>query len=195
MRYKQRLNAFVCIIYYNIMKLCFTGHRPYSLPFGYDETKKECIELKAILYRLIEKCIIELNVNHFITGMALGTDIICAEIVIELKKKYPLLLLECAIPCKKQYIKWQDRQKKRYFNILNMADKITLIQEEYTPECMMKRNIYMISQADYVIAIYTGNTKSGTYKTIQEAEKNNRGIFIINPYNLNFDENALYEGF
>lgn len=53
----------------------------------------------------------------------------------------------------------------------------------------------MISQADYVIAIYTGNKQSGTYKTIQEAEKKGIGIFLINPYSLNFDENDLYYGF
>ena len=177
------------------MKICFTGHRPHSLPFGYDETKKECIELKQYLYKLIEKCIIELNVNHFISGMALGTDLICAEVVMLLKNKYPYILLECAIPCKKQYSKWHENQKKRYFEILNKADKITLIQEEYTPECMMKRNKYMISQADYVIAIYTGIKSGGTYKTIQEAEKCGKGIFIINPYDLYFDENSLYNGF
>lgn len=177
------------------MKLCFTGHRPHSLPFGYNETDKRCIELKKILYRLIEKSIIELNVNHFISGMALGIDMICAEIVLELKHKYPHILLECAIPCKNQYIKWQESQKKRYKEILHKADKITLIQENYSASCMMLRNKYMILQADYVIAIYTGNTKSGTYKTIQEAEKSGKGIFIINPYNLYFDEKALYEGF
>lgn len=177
------------------MKLCFTGHRPHSLPFGYNETDKRCIELKDILYRLIEKSIIELNVNHFISGMALGIDMICAEIVLELKHKYPYILLECAIPCKNQYIKWHESQKERYKKILHKADKITLIQDNYTAECMMLRNKYMISQADYVIAIYTGNSKSGTYKTIQEADKSGKGIFIINPYNLYFDENALYEGF
>lgn len=177
------------------MKLCFTGHRPNSLPFGYNETDKRCIELKDILYRLIEKSIIELNVNHFISGMALGTDIICAEIVLELKHKYPFILLECAIPCKNQYIKWQESQKERYKKILHNADKITLIQKEYSASCMMKRNKYMISQADYVIAIYTGIKSGGTYKTIQEAENCGKGIFIINPYNLYFDEKALYEGF
>ena len=177
------------------MKICFTGHRPQNLPFGYNEKTKECIELKNILYRLIEKSIIELNVNHFITGMAIGTDIICAEIVLALKSKYPFILLECAIPCKNQYSKWHESQKQRYFNILNKADKITLIQENYTPECMMKRNKYMITQADYVIAIYTGIKSGGTFKTIQEAEKCGKGIFIINPYDLNFDETGLYNGF
>ena len=60
---------------------------------------------------------------------------------------------------------------------------------------MMKRNKYMITQADYVIAIYTGIKSGGTFKTIQEAEKCGKGIFIINPYDLNFDETGLYNGF
>lgn len=55
--------------------------------------------------------------------MALGIDIIVAELVIELRKKHPNIKLECAIPCLNQTIKWQQDSKKRYENILNNADK------------------------------------------------------------------------
>ena len=38
----------------------------------------------------------------FISGMALGFDMICAEIILQLKKEYPNIKLIGAIPCKHQ---------------------------------------------------------------------------------------------
>lgn len=77
---------------------CFTGHRPMKLPFGLDESHPKCNQLKSILRAEIERLITEHRVCRFITGMALGIDQICAEIVLDLKKEYPQIMLECAIP-------------------------------------------------------------------------------------------------
>lgn len=77
---------------------CFTGHRPMKLPFGADESHPKCNQLKSILRTEIERLITEHRVCRFITGMALGIDQICAEIVLDLKEKYPQIMPECAIP-------------------------------------------------------------------------------------------------
>ena len=65
-----------------------------------------------------EMDIVSINVYdgyvYFISGMALGFDMICAEIVLELKMKYPYIKLICAIPCKNQDKLWNDDCKKRY---------------------------------------------------------------------------------
>ena len=79
------------------MKTCaFTGHRPKGL--GYPESDERCAALKEKLRSLIVKLIEEEGVTHFISGMAQGVDMYTAEIVLELKKQYPQITLECAIP-------------------------------------------------------------------------------------------------
>ena len=60
---------------------CFTGHRPKSLPFGYDEQNPQCIRMRFLIWNLLNKLITEKGVTHFISGMALGIDQICAEVV------------------------------------------------------------------------------------------------------------------
>lgn len=70
---------------------CFTGHRPMKLPFGADESHPKCNQLKIILRAEIECLITEHRVCRFITGMALGIDQICAEIVLDLKRSIPRL--------------------------------------------------------------------------------------------------------
>ena len=88
-------------------KTCaFTGHRPQSLPFGFDESDKRCTSLKSVMRDQIVALIENEGVTHFITGMALGVDMYAAEIVLDLKSKYPHITLESAIPCETQAIKW-----------------------------------------------------------------------------------------
>ena len=78
-------------------KTCaFTGHRPQSLPFGFDESDKRCASLKSVMRDQIVALIENEGVTHFITGMALGVDMYAAEIVLDLKSKYPHITLESA---------------------------------------------------------------------------------------------------
>ena len=63
----------------------FTGHRPQSLPFGFNETDSRCIALKMALHDQIINLIETNGVTHFISGMAIGVDMFAAEIVLDLK--------------------------------------------------------------------------------------------------------------
>lgn len=171
----------------NIKKCAFTGHRPQSLPFRFNESDDRCIALKQILKKEIIKLIENEAVTHFITGMAIGVDTYAAEIILSLKASYPDLTLEGAIPCENQAEKWTEAQRDRYYDILSKCDKETLIQRQYTSDCMHKRNHYMIDQANYVIAVWDGKP-SGTGKTVQYAQKQNKPIVIINPKELSIEK-------
>lgn len=159
---------------------CFTGHRPKSLPFGYNEEDVRCIKLKKTLAENIEGLIADCGVTHFISGMAMGIDIYAAETVLKLKEKYPFITLECAIPCESQTVKWSDDWCRRYQSILERSDKNTLIQKPYTSYCMMKRNKYMVDSSDFVIAVWNGK-KSGTGNTVRYAAGKGKNIIVINP--------------
>ena len=121
-------------------KCAFTGHRPQSLPFGFNEADERCIALKQKLRDEIIRQIEENGVTHFITGMAIGVDMFAAEIVLGLKSAYNGITLECAIPCETQAEKWSEALRDRYFDIASKCDKETLLQQRYTPDCMHKRN-------------------------------------------------------
>ncbi len=71
---------------------CFTGHRPQSLPWKFNEKDERCLKMKEQLWNEIIKAI-KNGYKTFISGMALGFDMICAEIVLELKKHIHLLNL------------------------------------------------------------------------------------------------------
>lgn len=169
------------------MKSCaFTGHRPQKLPFGFNEADERCTALKDILRKQIIHLIEEEKVTHFISGMALGVDMYAAEIVLELKKTYPGITLESAMPCETQANKWNAAMRERYYEIAAQCDKETMLQTKYTPDCMEKRNRYMVDHADYIIAVWDGKP-SGTGNTVKYAQKQEKKIIVIDPSTLTVD--------
>ena len=163
------------------MKTCaFTGHRPQHLPFGMNENDERCVKLKEELKEQIINLIEAENVTHFITGMALGVDLYAAEIVLGLKARYPSITLESAIPRETQAVKWSMAQRERYYDIAAQCDKETMLQSHYSPDCMDKRNRYMVDHAAFIIAVWDGRS-SGTGKTVQYAQRQGKPVTIINP--------------
>lgn len=166
----------------NVFKktVCFTGHRPQTITYLWDESSLKSFALKSKIKKSIVYLIKEKGVTHFISGMAIGVDMIAAEIVLDLKKKYPNITLECAIPCETQANQWSEKYRDRYFSIIEMSDKETLLQTHYTADCMHKRNRYMVDHSDYVIAVWDGSP-SGTGKTVMYAKEKNKEILQIKP--------------
>ena len=70
-------------------RCCFTGHRPNKM----DMAEKE---IKSLLEKAIDRAIAEGYVT-FITGMAQGTDIWAAEIVLDRKLTNKDIHLICAL--------------------------------------------------------------------------------------------------
>lgn len=68
-------------------KTCaFTGHRPKSFPWKYDETARDCVLLKEVLGTQIAM-LAEEGITDFLSGMALGVDLWSAQIVLGLQEK------------------------------------------------------------------------------------------------------------
>ena len=157
---------------------CCTGHRPKGFPFKYGVDKQKHKTYLKTLEQKIKLAITEYGITNFISGMALGADLDFAEIVLKLRNKYPIFL-ECAIPCPNQTLNWNDKDILRYESILKHADKVRLISEQYTPDCMLKRNRYMVDKSQLVIAVFNGIESGGTWYTIDYAKKQNKLIEII----------------
>lgn len=155
----------------------FTGHRPAKLPWGNDEQDPRCLALKRRIRDVVESAIAE-GMEHFICGMADGCDLYFAEIVLALKEQYPHITLEAAIPCPTQADAWPEAQRMRYRALLARCDYETLVQQNYTPNCMQRRNRYMVDHSSLLIAAHSG-LPGGTRYTIAYAMRSGIGIVDI----------------
>lgn len=167
----------------------FSGHRPNYFSFKYDENHIDCIKLKHTLINEIEKLYF-MGIKIFLTGCAIGVDIWCGEIVLNLKEKYNDIQLYCILPCKNQHIKWNENYKKRFNYLIYNCTKHILIQQEYSYNCFFKRNKYLVDKATIILAVYDKTiSKSGTKNTINHAINSNKNLIIIDPKTLNIYKN------
>ncbi len=157
---------------------CFSGHRPEKLPWRDDERDDRCIMLKEIITDAV-RSVYQGGIRHFICGMARGCDMYFAEAVITLRDECPGIFLEAAVPCETQPDGWPEEERERYFYILHQCDKQTLISRAYTPECMLRRNRYMVDSSRVLIAACEegGPTRGGTAQTLHYAQT--QGLRII----------------
>ena len=133
-------------------RCCFTGHRPEKLSLSENE-------VKHLLEKAIDNVIADGYVT-FITGMAKGTDIWAAEIVLEKKKRNDALRLICAIPHPDFEKRRGFFEERRYNRILKNADYVTIISDHY-----------------YRAAVWNGQP-SGTKNTIDYADR--KDVKVVN---------------
>lgn len=150
-------------------RCCFTGHRPDKMELGEKEIKP-----------LLEKAIDDAISNGFITfitGMAMGTDIWAAEIVLDRKKMNKELHLICALPHPDFDNRRSITEKMRFSKIIKKADLVKEINEHYFAGCYQVRNEWMVNHSGLVIAVFNGK-KSGTKNTVDYA--NRQGVQVNN---------------
>ncbi len=149
---------------------CFTGHRYISN------------DTKVLLCRHLEEQIPILyaeGISDFLCGGALGFDILAAEAVLKFKESLPNIKLIMTLPCINQAEKWNEISRKKYESILAKADEIIYVSENYHPDCMQKRNRFMVDNSSCCM-FYLTNDRSGTAYTIKYAlEKNLRLINLL----------------
>ena len=163
----------------SIQTCCFTGHR--HLPADKIEDIKK--RLNDELDRLYHQ-----GVRRFISGGAIGFDRMDAAAVAEKHGQGWDLQLISALPCENQSERWTDTQRQNYQHLLDKANEIIYISKEFTPDCMKKRNFYMVDNSQVCICAYLFE-KSGAGQTLRYAKQ--KGLEIINialtnPKNQNF---------
>lgn len=149
----------------------FTGQR------FYDFSQREFIQER--LTSAISEAY-DHGIRNFISGFALGIDLMAAQLVQSLKCNLPGISLTAAIPFEGQAERYNIYDKRVYGRLLELADKVIVLSDCYYPRCFLDRDEFMVENASYLIAYYDGREKGGTYYTVKKARA--RGIPIINVY-------------
>ncbi|MCL2035945.1 MAG: SLOG family protein [Oscillospiraceae bacterium] len=164
-------------------KICsFTGYRTQKL--------NACFSKSNITTEIIMKCL-ELQLTQmldrgFLTfqcGMALGSDLMFARAVLQLKQRYSEALVRfvAVFPCLEHDRKWVESERRLCREIAGQADEVVMVSEyPYFKGCMAKRNRYLADNCDELMAIYDGQI-GGTMQTINYAKEKGKKVTIIDP--------------
>lgn len=162
---------------------CFTGHRKIGGSYynpGYPSP--HWAQLHAYLCAILP-VLIQNDVLRFISGMAIGVDMLAAEVVLKLRASYPQISLIAAVPFPSQPKNWPQATRDHYSSILAQVDGVHVCsQDPYSVDKMHIRDRWMVDNSSYVISVWDGNAAGGTYYTTKYASNlGSRQIFRVNP--------------
>ena len=143
------------------IKVCvFTGHRDLQSDFSKKKLKEAVKE------------VIDMGADTFLCGMAMGFDLIAAETVLSLKRKFPHIKLVACIPCVGQEKYFSNTDKRRYVAAVKKADERVVLSDSYYRGCMQARDRYMADRGDILIT-YCKKQEGGTAYTVHYFQKVN----------------------
>ena len=153
-------------------KICsFTGHRSVKATH---KNKITPLIARAIEYAYKEGC------RDFLSGGAVGFDTLAAREVLRFRLSHSDVRLILVLPCINQDERWGDGDRNNYEYLLNVADEVIYVADEYTDTCMRERNFKLASMADILIA-YVSRYNSGAAQTVRMAEKMGKQIYNLYP--------------
>jgi len=156
------------------LTVAFTGHRPGKLG-GYNSNNPIRVKINSRITEKLEALQEQYDLT-VITGMALGIDQDAALICIQLG--IPFI---AAIPCLNHSKKWPSEAQAQYNEILQKAKEIVFVSKnEYTGDCMQKRNIWMVDHCNLLIAVWDGSG-GGTANCVYYAQSKYVSIERIKP--------------
>ncbi len=144
----------------------FTGHREVG-------ENLDINLLSCAVDNLIDKGFV-----NFYCGMAMGFDLIAADVVLQAKSNHPQIKLIACVPCPEQQKYFPSEEKDKYDRILPLCDEVKILSERYFKGCMLARDRFMVDNCGCVLA-YMNKTDGGTAYTVKYAQSKNKEIFII----------------
>ena len=116
------------------------------------------------------------GITTFLTGMALGTDTLAAQIWTERQLTWKAIL-----PCSDQSNLWTYKQQFIYRQLLTKATEVKVLYPQYEQGVMQARDAWLVNNSQLCLAVWDGRTIGGTHLTIQMARKAKLPLIIFNP--------------
>ncbi len=162
------------------MKVMVTGHRPpkiggFQVPNPIEHWVR--VNLRAVLGRMREKY----PDLEAISGMALGTDQVFAEICLEMGIPF-----HAAVAFRGQESRWPASSQDLYRSLLGRAKQVVVVDElpEYRSESfgakLAVRNVWMIDNSAKAIAVWDGSS-GGTGNAVKELLRRGRKVARLDP--------------
>ncbi len=148
----------------------FMKNYTYTYKFEIVEHTKTYKKLKQLLTQKISTAINN-GYTNFITGLNLGFDMLCAEIVIEIRKTNKNIKLIAALAYEKQFNLLNYNHKIQFFNILEDCDEIRCLYLNYNKICYKERLNYMLNNSSLIIELFDFNIAN---RILENQIKNNQ---------------------
>lgn len=161
MIYNKELYRFDLKADINGAKTCFfTGHRILSEPVR--------LQLADRLDELLPQ-MVKAGFRTFLSGGALGFDLMAAKAVLKLRKRRKHIRLIFVLPCMEHTEKWRCGDARHFQDLLVQAGESICLYDSYRQNCMKKRNLFMVQHSACCVSALRNNRATGTAQTVRLA--------------------------
>ncbi|MFI3286160.1 MAG: SLOG family protein [Rikenellaceae bacterium] len=161
------------------LTVAFSGNRNMISPQVHVGDDIEHI-VRTHLIDLLNDCY-DAGKRIFLSGGAVGFDMIAADEVLCLKERCSDVKLVLVIPFEGQESKFSEVEKARYLSLMERADHIVKISNVYNIGAYHMRNDFLVCNSSLLIA-YNANREGGAASTVRRATK--VGLHVINIFDL-----------
>ncbi len=151
---------------------CFTGHL----------LNENGGEIRNLVQNELQRLVL-LGVTDFFCGGRRGWDLLCADVISEIKSEHQGITLRFVLPCPplEQAAEWSDNERDEFLKLIKFADSVDIISDTLCKGSVKLRNRVLVEKSDvclcwFNIHRYTGNT----LQTVNLAKK--QGLKIVNLY-------------
>ena len=150
--------------------VCFTGHRIMH--------EANRLYLGSWLPQQI-RALYARGFRIFLSGGALGFDLMAAEAVLALRDELPGLRLRLLLPCRNQQARWSGQWQARYAAVLRQADAVELLYDGdiVSRETFLRRDDALVERSAVCVAFYN-RSRSGTGHTVRYARSLGKEIIL-----------------
>lgn len=150
--------------------------------FLWDYNQKDLIEKRHYdvdRFTELEKRIWE-GYEYFICGCERGADMDFAEDILYFRvKAYPNIQLEIVLRYPEQAEEYDEKEKRRYQNILSKADKVTVVGEKQSRDSAKKKRRYLAENAEKALIVWNFKNKGEAYKTFAYVKRQKIGFEFL----------------
>lgn len=134
-----------------------------NIPLFLNKNQQSYAQLKKVLYHQIQLLIQLQNISCFMVCMGFGLEKICAELILDMKKVYPYIQLECVLPYESYFSSFANSQMFHHSSIL-------------------KNQFYsIVEKSSHILAIWDGNNYNFTSQILRYGRIFQKHFIIIHP--------------
>ena len=146
-----------------------TGHRPFSL------SRQQHSFLSSGLPYIVDTLKQWYGTRALISGMALGTDMMWAELAVSRG-----LDLCAYVPFRGQEAKWRVGDQEKYGRLLGAAREVKVFGDSFSNRLYHVRNEAMLNDCDLMVAAWCpSRTSGGTAATVRKAERSGNPLLVL----------------
>lgn len=147
--------------------------------YDFDEQRKEC---KAFINDLKTRIHFEMDygLRHFLCVLNNAIDLFFAELILGFKNELCCgITLKCIIPDDKQCPFVDERQKVRYFTILERCDDVIYLKIDKEKDCTESCNLYMLENTDMMFVAWDESLDTTLYQVIKASIRLDKRLCFV----------------